>query len=110
MKNLRAWTQEEEECLKHAILRHCSKFHVGFPPFHPLIPLESKKAAVLPILPDSTSQNFDWHAIAAQVPGRSNKDCRKKWTCCLAPHIKKGPWDATEVELLNEGVRYYGVK
>ncbi|KAH7357208.1 hypothetical protein BKA65DRAFT_534915 [Rhexocercosporidium sp. MPI-PUGE-AT-0058] len=58
----------------------------------------------------STREKFDWHAIAAQLPGRSNKDCRKKWTCCLAPHIKKGPWDAVEDQLLRQAVGCHGMK
>ncbi|OJD37509.1 myb transcription [Diplodia corticola] len=51
----------------------------------------------------------DWKTIARKLPGRSNKDCRKRWNkirVCLA----KGPWCFSEDELLKEAVRMHGLR
>lgn len=33
----------------------------------------------------------NWNAIAAKLPGRTNKDCRKRW-CKLGRNIRIGAW------------------
>ncbi|KAI1361959.1 Homeodomain-like protein [Xylaria arbuscula] len=80
---MRAWTQEEDALLRGAV--------------------EGQSPA--------SSETYDWNFIAAKLPGRSNKqDCRKRWTCCIAPHIRKGPWDDDEVLRLKDAVGHYGPK
>ncbi len=37
----------------------------------------------------------DWNAIALKLPGRSNKDCRKRWAK-ICTNVKKGAWDVEE--------------
>ncbi|KAF2849451.1 hypothetical protein T440DRAFT_469220 [Plenodomus tracheiphilus IPT5] len=52
----------------------------------------------------------DWCRIADQLPGRTNKDCRKRWHNSVAGGLKKGQWSKSEDELLTRGVEEYGQK
>ena len=38
-----------------------------------------------------------WSCIAAQVPGRTEKQCRERWHNHLNPSISKAPWTSEEV-------------
>ncbi|MCJ1462394.1 hypothetical protein MMC07_000995 [Pseudocyphellaria aurata] len=49
----------------------------------------------------------DWNRIAAKLPGRTNKDCRKRWSK-VCENIKKGAWDSAEDERLQNAVQFYG--
>ncbi|KAI0896157.1 hypothetical protein F4806DRAFT_52728 [Annulohypoxylon nitens] len=49
-----------------------------------------------------------WRDLAKSVPGRSNKDCRRRWWNSLADGTTKGPWCEEEDERLIEAVRKYG--
>ncbi|RMD40864.1 hypothetical protein DV735_g4273, partial [Chaetothyriales sp. CBS 134920] len=55
-------------------------------------------------------KKIDWHLVAAHIPGRNNKDCRKRWRYALVPSMKKGPWSKEEDNLLVEGVRQHKFK
>ncbi|KAF7728856.1 hypothetical protein EC973_005482 [Apophysomyces ossiformis] len=48
-----------------------------------------------------------WAKIAACVPGRTNKNCRKRWFHSLDPSLRKGAWTDEEDQLLREGVMKY---
>jgi hypothetical protein len=48
-----------------------------------------------------------WAKIAACVPGRTNKNCRKRWFHSLDPSLRKGAWTDEEDQLLREGVSKY---
>ncbi|KAG0304606.1 hypothetical protein BGZ98_005280 [Dissophora globulifera] len=48
-----------------------------------------------------------WAKIAACVPGRTNKNCRKRWFHSLDPKLKKGPWTEEEDQLLKTGVQMF---
>lgn len=48
-----------------------------------------------------------WAKIAACVPGRSNKKCRKRWFHSLDPSLRKGAWTEEEDQKLREGVMKY---
>ncbi|KAI9322093.1 hypothetical protein BX666DRAFT_571688 [Dichotomocladium elegans] len=48
-----------------------------------------------------------WAKIAACVPGRTNKKCRKRWFHSLDPSLRKGAWTEEEDRLLREGVVRY---
>lgn len=50
----------------------------------------------------------DWCQIALALPGRSNKDCRKRWHNSVAAGLKKGQWSKSEDELLTYGIQCYG--
>jgi len=52
----------------------------------------------------------DWCRIADQLPGRTNKDCRKRWHNSVAGGLKKGQWSKSEDQLLIMGVEQYGQK
>ncbi|KAL3451025.1 hypothetical protein BJX65DRAFT_233360 [Aspergillus insuetus] len=49
---------------------------------------------------------IDWRAIADKLPGRSNKDCRKRWIK-LDSKINKGLWSEEENKRLHEAVAKY---
>ncbi|KAF9963953.1 hypothetical protein BGZ65_004118 [Modicella reniformis] len=48
-----------------------------------------------------------WAKIAACVPGRTNKNCRKRWFHSLDPRLKKGGWTEEEDHLLRIGVQKF---
>lgn len=50
----------------------------------------------------------DWHRVAAKLPGRTNKDCRKRWVNKVCGCLKKGPWNKHEDESLLDAVDRYG--
>ncbi|KAI1132513.1 Homeodomain-like protein [Nemania abortiva] len=50
----------------------------------------------------------DWHRIAAKLPGRTNKDCRKRWVNKVCGSLRKGPWNKNEDESLLDAVEKYG--
>ncbi|WFD31948.1 hypothetical protein MSPP1_002990 [Malassezia sp. CBS 17886] len=49
-------------------------------------------------------QENRWTEIAANVPSRSAKACRKRWVNGLNERLKKGSWTKAEDDLLREGV------
>ncbi|KAL4987375.1 hypothetical protein BDW68DRAFT_188058 [Aspergillus falconensis] len=49
----------------------------------------------------------NWSAIAEKLPGRSNKDCRKRWTK-ISLSSRKGTWSGAEDHLLREAVAKFG--
>lgn len=44
-----------------------------------------------------------WSCIAAQLPGRTGKQCRERWHNHLNPHISKVPWSEQEVSYVVPG-------
>ncbi|RPB02887.1 hypothetical protein L873DRAFT_1787362 [Choiromyces venosus 120613-1] len=50
----------------------------------------------------------DWHLIASCIPGRTNKDCRKRWHYKVAATVNKGPWEVAEDEKLWAAVQEHG--
>jgi hypothetical protein len=50
----------------------------------------------------------DWHKIASALPGRNNKDCRKRWHYRGNGVIRKGPWKLDEDHRLWTGVQKHG--
>ncbi|KAL9006264.1 MAG: hypothetical protein Q9188_000986 [Gyalolechia gomerana] len=51
-----------------------------------------------------------WRELAKKVPGRTNKDCRRRWCNILADGTAKGPWTESEDERLSNAVRENGPK
>lgn len=59
----------------------------------------------------STTGNVrDWHRIATRLPGRTNKDCRKRWVNKVCGGLKKGLWDPEEDQRLQAAVEKHGLK
>lgn len=52
----------------------------------------------------------DWCRVALALPGRTNKDCRKRWHNSVAEGLRKGQWSKSEDELLTNGVHQFGSK
>jgi hypothetical protein len=50
----------------------------------------------------------DWCRIAERLPGRTNKDCRKRWHNSVAGGLKKGQWSKNEDLQLARGVERFG--
>ncbi|KAI2622399.1 hypothetical protein GGR54DRAFT_598392 [Hypoxylon sp. NC1633] len=51
----------------------------------------------------------NWNDIAALLPGRTNKDCRKRWYK-VCQGIRKGAWTSEEDQRLNLAVEQVGFK
>ncbi|KAI0012725.1 hypothetical protein F4779DRAFT_566626 [Xylariaceae sp. FL0662B] len=83
MKNKRRWT-----CLEDKILQD------GF---------QAQSAC-----PTGKGQTVNWKEIANRLPGRSNKDCRKRYLYEMAGTLKKGPWSKEEDNLLMNLVEKQG--
>lgn len=49
-----------------------------------------------------------WRDLAKAVPGRSNKDCRRRWWNSLAEGTAKGLWSEEEDDLLMRAVQQHG--
>ncbi|KAL4963711.1 uncharacterized protein BDV14DRAFT_201680 [Aspergillus stella-maris] len=79
----RWWTQEEDHTLKEEIK---SQLEVG-----------GQQGA------------RNWSAIAQKLPGRSNKDCRKRWTK-ISLSSRKGTWSSAEDHLLRKAVAKFGLQ
>ncbi|KAK4186757.1 hypothetical protein QBC35DRAFT_386543 [Podospora australis] len=52
----------------------------------------------------------DWHRIATKLPGRTNKDCRKRWVNKVCGGLKKGLWDPEEDQRLQAAVEKHGLR
>lgn len=50
----------------------------------------------------------DWHRIAAKIPNRTNKDCRKRWINKVRGGLRSGPWSEAEDQMLRDAVEKYG--
>lgn len=98
MKDPRPWTPEEDQILRHALA-----FRGG------LAPVENQHH-LLTALTNLEDENINWLEVASLLEGRSNKDCRKRWTYSLSPTIRKGPWTGEEDILLRAGVNQYGTR
>ncbi|AEO65561.1 uncharacterized protein THITE_2045382, partial [Thermothielavioides terrestris NRRL 8126] len=65
----------------------------------------------LTILAEKPEQGtISWHRVASHLPGRTNKDCRKRWHFTLANTIRKGTWMRDEDERLVKAVEVYGTR
>ncbi|KAK7449167.1 hypothetical protein VKT23_013317 [Stygiomarasmius scandens] len=79
----RAWTREEDQLLYDAVVTE----------------------------DPGSSVPSKWHDISVHVPGRSNKDCRKRWFSKLGSvGIVKGSWAPDEDERLKSAMEKYGPK
>ncbi|EPS34780.1 hypothetical protein PDE_09744 [Penicillium oxalicum 114-2] len=100
----RWWTSQEDDILKNAAQAQCNNPDelVGnvtiFDTEADLHPTAHKPGSV---------QN--WNDIALLLPGRTNKDCRKRWSK-IQTDIQKGVWKRDEDERLRHAVQQLGFK
>ncbi|KAL2850658.1 hypothetical protein BJY01DRAFT_127714 [Aspergillus pseudoustus] len=57
--------------------------------------------------PTGKCQKVNWNEIARQIPGRSNKDCRKRYYNRFTGGLRKGSWTQDEDERLFQLVERY---
>ncbi|OHT14672.1 Myb-like DNA-binding domain containing protein [Tritrichomonas foetus] len=53
---------------------------------------------------------IDWNAVSSKITGRTNRQCRERYTNYLKAHQKKSKWSKEEDELLIEKYNEYGPK
>ncbi|KAI0204040.1 hypothetical protein F4808DRAFT_414565 [Astrocystis sublimbata] len=75
----RNWTTEEDDLLRKAVQRVLGQ-----------------------------SRPLLWRELAKEVPGRSNKDCRRRWWNSLAQGLTRGPWSEEEDAKLISAVQQHG--
>lgn len=66
---------------------------------------EILKKAVL----SSAKPRPSWAMIAKHIPGRSSKDCRKRWEHGLNQNLSRGPWSGSEDARLKAAVAEHGL-
>ncbi|EFR02686.1 hypothetical protein MGYG_09096 [Nannizzia gypsea CBS 118893] len=54
------------------------------------------------------TKTTNWQKIALSLPGRSNKDCRKRWFNVLSGDLRKGLWTPEEDRLLAQAIESEG--
>ena len=52
----------------------------------------------------------DWDTIAKQIPGRTARQCRERWTTYLSPAVNRTPWTPEEDGLLFDLLKAHGKK
>ncbi|KAJ6180057.1 hypothetical protein N7519_010518 [Penicillium mononematosum] len=89
----RWWNSQEDEILKSAVQAQCNN------PTDMMDALQSRR--------HGSVQN--WNDIASLLTGRTNKDCRKRWSK-IQVDIQKGVWTREEDERLQQAVQQLGFK
>ncbi|KAE8552678.1 hypothetical protein TMatcc_007946 [Talaromyces marneffei ATCC 18224] len=56
---------------------------------------------------NSTGTIKNWNEIALKLPGRSNKDCRKRWSK-VGMNVNRGHWSVDEDNRLRKAVELHG--
>jgi hypothetical protein len=105
----RKWTAEEDRCLREAVQRgEYPQFDSG------MFRGEYESVSLTMLAVDLVAVDGDrpllWREIAKSVPGRSNKDCRRRWCNSLTSGLSKGFWTESEDERLWNAVRKHGTK
>ncbi|KAI9826485.1 MAG: hypothetical protein M1819_007334 [Sarea resinae] len=57
---------------------------------------------------DKRGRQGRWEDITKSIPGRTKKDCRKRWFHSIDPSVRKGRWTAEEDKLLLENYDQFG--
>ncbi|KAL9017680.1 MAG: hypothetical protein Q9185_005014 [Variospora sp. 1 TL-2023] len=100
----RRWTSGEDGLLREAIRKGPCAF--------PILSLAINRGMWLTYLVAANKEGRPllWRELARNVPGRTNKDCRRRWCNILADGTTKGSWTESEDERLSHAVRENGPK
>lgn len=103
----RKWTAEEDRMLREEVeaQKRLSRTSASY-----IVGHCAHLTQRLTSFPENGGQVKDWCAVAAKLPGRTNKDCRKRWLNSVAEGLKKGQWARSEDEQLFRGVERHGTK
>ncbi|KAF2205734.1 transcription factor, Myb superfamily [Delitschia confertaspora ATCC 74209] len=101
----RTWTPKEDQILRREVQAQCNP-----PLFYSFSDPTPALLSGIYVLTKTVIRGEvnDWCRIATKLPGRSNKDCRKRWFNSVAGGLKKGTWTKSEDDLLRRGVEDYG--
>ncbi|GAB1316610.1 hypothetical protein MFIFM68171_06820 [Madurella fahalii] len=84
MKVKRRWSPQEDQVLRQELRKQLAK-------------------------PTGKGNTINWSEVAKQLPGRNNKDCRKRYLNEMAGTLKKGPWSQEEDAKLKKLVAEHGL-
>lgn len=102
------WTPEDDRILIDAVAQ--GKLPVFLQRPSKSIKTDTKFRVSRPKPAAAQETPINWHKIAPCLPGRTNKNCRKRWHYKLAQDFRKGLWTAEEDERLRAAVQKHGVK
>lgn len=66
--------------------------------------------AMIKFLTSRAKGDINWKEVAAQIPGKTTRQCRERYQTYLAPGINNSPWTRDEDELLIHKYREFGSK
>lgn len=103
----RPWSTEEDKQLRNAVLRGKPNSSVwrNVADFHYLLTLKSWV-----VKEKEQSRPVKWDTIAASLPRRSKKECRKRWHHTMMEAVRKCQWKPEEDERLSGAVQKSGEK
>lgn len=103
-KSRRLWSPEEDNILRTLVQEYGRNILT-----HRVIESFMRNWRLTEISLISTENDkVDWRVIASYLPGRNNKDCRKRWHYQVAASMNLGTWSPAEAELLKAGIHRYG--
>lgn len=102
------WTLEEDQLLRQEVLaqRMYSDYFISPSPIIALF--TNCNPCTAQCITVSQGDVRDWQTIAVKLPGRTNKDCRKRWHNVVAGGMNKGHWTDAEDKLLIDAVNTHG--
>ena len=100
------WTDAEDRILHAEAQSQCKRSSLSLPFQRRLADRMTNGRQVC----GGSEQIKDWSRIAAKLPGRTNKDCRKRWINKVCGSLKKGAWSEDEDRRLCDAVRKHGQK
>ncbi|KIK60787.1 hypothetical protein GYMLUDRAFT_73637 [Collybiopsis luxurians FD-317 M1] len=74
----------------------------------PRRPWTETEDSILRRFVESNPEYPRWCDISKSLPGRTPKDCRKRWVSSLDAVLTKGPWTSGEDSLLRKAVELHG--
>ncbi|GAD92511.1 hypothetical protein PVAR5_1103 [Paecilomyces variotii No. 5] len=90
-------------------------FPIQSPSRHSSMPPErrrwtQKEDEILKIAVGEDAEGIDWLSVAQFLPGRNNKECRKRWYQKFAHNTNRGSWTEEEDERLRTAINQHGTK